>query len=47
MSLSEVEGEMAVCWAPRTRIEIPVKDLSLTKEDAIKFELKKTNEKAI
>lgn len=45
MSLSEVEGEMAVCWAPKTRIEIPVKDLSLTKEDAIKFELKKLMKK--
>lgn len=38
MSLYRVEREMAVCWAPKTRIEIPVKDLSLTKEDAIKFE---------
>ena len=45
MSLSEVEGEIAVCWAPKTRIEIPVKDLSLTKEDAIKFELKKLMKK--
>lgn len=45
MSLSEVEGEMAVCWAPKTRIEIPVKDLSLIKEDAIKFELKKLMKK--
>lgn len=45
MSLSEVEGEMAVCWAPKTRIEIPVKDLSLTEEDAIKFELKKLMKK--
>lgn len=45
MSLSRVEKEMALCWTPKTRIEIPVKDLSLTKEDAIKFELKKLMEK--
>ena len=45
MSLSRVEGEMAVYWAPKTRIEIPLKDISLTKEYAIKFELSKLMKK--
>lgn len=45
ISLSRVEGKMALCWAPKTRIEIPLANISLTKEDAVKLEINRIKNK--
>lgn len=45
ISLSRVEGDIAICWAPKTRIEIPITDLALVKEDAVELELNRIKNK--